>query len=313
MLLSNKFFKIIAVFGSLLVGQLSLAEDLPVVPVDVLKKGKVRSSKPAEPAKPVGESKFKAVQVNQNTSLMMEPGINQIIPIAIGHPNRIITPFSEPEITSTSLGAPGKKGECGEICIKDNVIYVATNKKLPVTMFVTEKGSQHQAISLTMIPRKIPPREVSLEMKSGQYRSSGFVKNVKAKSWEESNDYMVTLRNVLRELAKNNIPRGYTMNPITPDLVLPACSHKRFKFDFSNGQYVRGHHLGIFVGVVSNVSEMTTEVKEAACGQWDVAAVAVWPRVMLRPGEKTEVFVVVKNGLTKPVMRSRPSLIGGVL
>ena len=30
-------------------------------------------------------------QVNESPVLTMNPGVNQIIPIAIGHPNRIVT------------------------------------------------------------------------------------------------------------------------------------------------------------------------------------------------------------------------------
>ncbi|CEE92460.1 hypothetical protein XNA1_2900018 [Xenorhabdus nematophila str. Anatoliense] len=47
---------------------------------------------------------------------------------------------------------------------KENVVYVATDKQYPVTMFITEKGSEAQALSLTMVPRRIGNR-VSLMSK----------------------------------------------------------------------------------------------------------------------------------------------------
>ncbi|MDA1379411.1 hypothetical protein PCI56_05540 [Plesiomonas shigelloides subsp. oncorhynchi] len=110
--------------------------------------------------------------VNENPVLTMKPGMNQIIPIAIGHPNRVVTPFSNPEVISTSLTGVSDTGQCGEICIKENVVYVATDKQYPVTMFITEKGSEAQALSLTMFPRRIPPREVFLKLNGG-WESAG--------------------------------------------------------------------------------------------------------------------------------------------
>ncbi len=113
-----------------------------------------------------------------------EAGVNQIIPIAVGHPNRIVTPFSNPEIVSTSLTGATDNGQCGEVCIKENVVYVATDKQYPVTMFITEKGSEAQALSLTMVPRRIPPREVFLKLDGGVGITGAFA-NTKAETGTE--------------------------------------------------------------------------------------------------------------------------------
>ncbi|EBT3822543.1 conjugal transfer protein TraK, partial [Salmonella enterica] len=129
------------------------SDDIPVVPASVMKK-----DVPAPVTS--GQSSHEVVgSMNENPLLTMKPGVNQIIPIAVGHPNRIVTPFSNPEIVSTSLTGATDNGQCGEVCIKENVVYVATDKQYPVTMFITEKGSEAQALSLTMVPRRIPPRE----------------------------------------------------------------------------------------------------------------------------------------------------------
>ena len=160
---------------------------IPVVPASVMKNA-------AQEARKVGiegesknspDSSYAGASVSQDPVLTMTPGVNQIIPVAIGHPNRIVTPFGNPEVVSTSLSGGEKEGECGEVCIKENVVYVATDKEHPVTMFITEKGSETQALSLTMVPRKIPPREVFLKL-DGQTVASGLYSNPKAERWERS-------------------------------------------------------------------------------------------------------------------------------
>lgn len=277
--------------------------DLPVVPAKVL-------NKKGSPSAQSAQSEFTA-SVNSNPTLTMKPGINQIIPIATGHPNRIVTPFSTPEVVSTSLTGMDASGACGEVCIKENVVYVATDKAHPVTMFITEKGSQAQALSLTMVPKRIPPREVFLKMKDGLVNGSygSFAGNSKAASWEKSQPYIQTIRSVFRSAALGEIPPSYNIGKVPKGAVLPSCNAPGISVNFSDGQFMSGHSINVFVGVAVNNSHQPIEIKEAWCGAWDVAAVAMWPRNVLGPGEKTEVFVAKKQNRTKPAASKRPSLL----
>lgn len=249
---------------------------------------------------------------NDSPILVMTPGVNQIIPIAVNHPNRIVTPFANPEVVSTSLSA-GKEGECGEICIKDNVVYVATEKLVPVTMFITNKGSESQALSLTMLPRRVPPREVFLKLDGAAAVMGARAGNAKAEAWESSQPYIETLRTAFRKIALNEIPHGYTLTQIPLELQsqAPRCAQQGMPVDFSSGQYMAGHNINIFIGVATNTSAQALEFKEAMCGNWDVAAVTSWPLKVLEPGQRTEVYVAVKQGSRVPTTSQRPSLIGG--
>jgi conjugal transfer pilus assembly protein TraK len=279
-------------------------EDIPVVPASVMKKTET------EKAVLVPSASAVAVHLNESPVLTMAPGVNQIIPIAIGHPNRIVTPFSHPEVTSTSLVGSQKAGECGEICIKENIVYVATSKDYPVTMFITEKGSEAQALNLTMIPRRIPPREIFLKLDIGTVMSGMYV-NHNAERWEESQPYLETIRSIFRKLAVGEIPQGYTLSRIPAGAATPSCAHPNLEVDFTNGQYLMGHHLNVFVGVARNTSARPIEFKEALCGNWDVAAVAAWPRNVIAPGQKAEIFVAKKQKRGAAPTSRRPSLLGG--
>lgn len=279
-------------------------DDIPVVPASVMKKN---TSAPVTS----GESSREDIgSMNESPVLNMKPGVNQIIPIAIGHPNRIVTPFSNPEIVSTSLTGTADNGQCGEVCIKENVVYVATDKQYPVTMFITEKDSEVQALSLTMVPRRIPPREVFLKLDSGVGITGSFA-NTKAEAWEESQPYIETIRSVFRKIALGEVPQGYTLNSTPAGVVVPRCELPGINVDFRKGQYMMGHHLNIFIGVAKNVSDQPIEFKEAYCGSWDVAAVTAWPLNVLAPGQKTEIYVAKKQNREIAPTSKRPSLLGG--
>lgn len=284
-------------------------DELPVVPASVMKKDVPKPIATTPKAKPGTASRRSTGVINNDPVLVMRSGVNQIVPISIGHPNRIVTPFSNPEVLSTSLTGPSADGKCGEICIKSNVVYVSTDKTYPVTMFITEKGSESQALSLTMVPKKVPPKELFLKLDSAGQMGMPTA-NAKAESWETSQPYVNTIRAVFRKMALGDVPQGYSMSRIPRGTQKPSCQQPGMNVSFKQGQYLAGHHLNVFVGVAKNTSSIPLEFEEATCGNWNVAAVTVWPRNLLAPGEQTEVFVAVKRQQQVGPASKRPSLIG---
>tara|TARA_R110002051_G_scaffold299268_1_gene366395 strand:- start:4680 stop:5408 length:729 start_codon:yes stop_codon:yes gene_type:complete len=242
--------------------------------------------------------------MNENPRLVMTPGVNELVPIAVNHLNRIVTPFAEPAINTTSNAT---------VTIEDNVVYVATNEENPVTVFITQKGSQARALSLTLVPRRIPPRELFLELEGGASQAV-MIGNPKAERWETSQPYIDTLRSVMRSLALGDIPQGYTLHDTNTQQRLPSCQQPGFSFRFAGGQTMVGHRLSVSIGVATNVSGQPLEFKEQSCGDWDVAAVAAWPRNVLAPNERTEVYVIRRSDGVAPQSstNARPSLLGGM-
>ncbi len=140
-----------------------------------------------------------SMAVNNSTRLLMRPGVNQMIPIAMYHPNRIVTPFKHPQVISTTLSGGTKENECGEVCVRGNVVYISTDKNYPVTAFITEKGNDGVALSLTMIPKRIPPREVELRVPDDvqeKIASGGAVvgSETQAEAWETSMPFVEMVR-----------------------------------------------------------------------------------------------------------------------
>lgn len=242
-----------------------------------------------------------------STDLKVRPGVNQIITISTDQPNRIITPFNNPQILSSALQG-GKGKECGEVCVKGNVVYVSTKKDYPLGLFITEKGNEQTAISLTLVPRRIPPREVNLVLNdSNSVTLSG---SEEANVWETSQPFVNTLKKTLLAIALGEVPSGYHLQKIPSKYNLPVCNQSGLKFDFSKGQLMAGVNLNYTIGKVTNVSNQPIELIEASCGGYDVAAVAAYPYNLLKPNQSTEIYVVQRiNSKANTAVTKRRSLL----
>ena len=255
------------------------------------------------------------LKINHNTRIAMNPGQNELIPIARYHTNRIVTPFRNPEVISTSLkGGNAKDGNCGEVCVKGNAVYVSTNRTEPASMFITEQGSEERALSVTMIPRDVPPREVFLEIAGGsvdmKIAGDAMRENAaEADTFERSMPYVETIRTMMRDVALGKIPQGYTLGAVRGARNIPKCKQDGVKFDFLNGQRLAGSNLDIYVGTAQNTGKRTVAFDETSCGNWGAAAVAAWPLHILNPGQKTEVYVVMKEASKIIEAPERPFLI----
>ncbi|APC19662.1 hypothetical protein BLL42_27295 (plasmid) [Pseudomonas frederiksbergensis] len=250
----------------------------------------------------------KAEPVETMRQILIAPGVNTIIPIAVGHLNRIVTPFEDP-IVQTVTGATTK--------VEKNVVYVATDNDTPVTMYVTPKDDESLALSLTLAPQKVPPIEANLildEGRSAQGKSSGGLGvrrhySGAARKWEESQPYMDSIRGIMRALALNKLPKGYSLAKLAPGDTVPACYQDGLDVDFSRSQVMLGHNFQVLVAVASNVTNQPLLVDETACTHPTLAAASVWPNNLLEPGMKTEIYIVLRVGEEQTDDSQRPSLL----
>lgn len=284
--------------------------ELPAVPRNVLTKNVPRPISDAEVNKEKGNSVRSAGSTNnystigEGSVIYAQFGINQIVPVGVEHLNRIITPFAVPTVQTSSTA---------KTSIKDNVIYVGTDVEKPVTMFIHEEGNQNNAISLTLVPQRIPPREIIVRFPDNYAGADGGFQPTgtpKAEKWEKSQPYVEAIKNLFRTLALGELPQGYQISRTPRNLTKPVCAMPGIKFDFNNGQYIAGKNLAVFVGVATNISGQALEIKENVCGNWDTAAVSAYPRNVLNSGERTEMYVAIRQGQRKTSTTRRPSLIG---
>ncbi|HEP8970384.1 TPA: type-F conjugative transfer system secretin TraK [Pseudomonas aeruginosa] len=272
-------------------------KDLPGVSADVAQ------TRQSEESLPV---------VSSYQDVVVQPGVNTIIPAALDHLNRIVTPFDKPIVQTTS-GA--------EIKTVENVIYVSTKDATPVTMYITPKDDESVAISLTLAPRKVPPIQANLIIGQpmggqgqgapsfggaggGGYRYSG-----QARKWEEGQPYEESIKGIMRALALSKLPKGYSIGKLGRFDTLPACSQSGISFDFSKSQVILGHNFRVVVAVARNNAAVPQMFDETACTHPNIAAVAAWPENMLEPGHKTEVYIITRVGEPQAEESSRPSLL----
>jgi len=278
-------------------------EPIPAIPSSYLR-GKTQNKKALESLKqqasvPAQQQQNSTVKMNNGNLIHMRPGDNVYIPISKDHPNRILTPFTNPQVISTSLRGGSKKGECGEVCVRDGIIYIMTSSSQAVTAFITQKGNEEVAFSVTMLPRAIPPREIRFTLPQAIVDKVNTKKGNKAlgtaESWEQAQPYVDALRGALRQVALQEIPPGYSLRAIKHSDPLPRCKHPGLDIDFSKGQILEGFNLDIYVGVAQNIANTPVEFREQTCGGWRIAAVTSWPLKVLKPGQKTEVYIVTKK------------------
>jgi conjugal transfer pilus assembly protein TraK len=213
-------------------------------------------------------------------AIEIEPGVNQVLEIARGHLNRILTPFERPRIRTTSDAQTSVQGRA---------VYVATDAEQPVTLFISPKGDDSVAVSLTLVPRVIPPREVHLKLTG--YTPVGGADE--ARRWEQSQPYIASLTELARQLALGKAPPGYALRP--PKTSDPAVRCHLPMLRIEPGQALDGHHWRVMVARATNRGSRPLTVDATRCYRDGVLAVAAWPRARLGPGQATELYVVFRR------------------
>jgi len=258
---------------------------------------------PPIPARLLSEAKreAEATSTSQQT-LRVSPGINEIIPVAQGHLNRIITPFDSPKVRTVSPATTQIEG---------HVVYVAPADENPVTLYITPGDNEELALSLTLAPRRIPPREIRLTLDADQYRKLGSLQSASEQSPTTSGrppqDYVAELKQTFRALALMRTPRGYSLRaPLLGEVL--RCTQPDLATTI--GQTLEGRDLLVLVGTAKNSGLVPLELDERACAfeTQETVAVAAWPKVWLEPGEMSELYVAIRR-TPEAETTARPSLL----
>lgn len=233
--------------------------------------------------------------------IQITPGINELIPIAVGHLNRLVTPFDNPVVTTTSQATTSTKGK---------IVYVATTDETPVTLYITAGDNQDIALSLTLIPKRIPAREIHLSLDKNTYQVLNKLQqqaNTTGKPLDREQDYITTLKKLFRELGLQKTPAGFSLREPGLDETM-HCQQDRIQI--RTGQLLEGTNMLILIGVARNTGPGTIEFNERSCvnNQDEVLAVTAWPKVVLGPGEATEVYVARRH-TPDTFTTLRPSLL----
>jgi len=292
----------------------SKAGDSPVEPgPNTVSQETVAAQKEVEVSRRVTNAlaKIKAGAVQRgsrspSTSLevvQVSPGRNETITVAGDHLNRIVTPFENPVAHTVDKA---------KVKVDGNSLYVSLGKDDgPAALFITEEGEQDPSISLTLLPKEVPPREVRLKLNGNWPVSVGAggvsaVSGGKAARWEKSLPYEAAIEEVLRRTALGEVPPGYSLRDYFNYDPQVSC---RLPAQIEPRQVLEGHNFLVVVSRMTNRSPSSLTVTEEACYRPGVRAVAVWPRVRLEPRQTAELYLVFQRTSPRPP-RLRPNVLG---
>ncbi|MBK1722156.1 TraK domain-containing protein [Thiocystis violacea] len=227
-------------------------------------------------------------------------GVNLIVEIAIDHLNSILTPFPNPQVRTVSDASTRVDG---------SAIYVATGNETPVTLFVSDASDPNHALSLTLAPRRIPPREIRLVL-TDPLPSTNPIGAPSAPTAVAAPDYVTALTEAMRALAREEIPGGYGLRQARRQETVTCV---QLGLETRRGQVLEGGDLWLITALARNTTDAELEIEERACRadlDGDTVAVAAWPRVWLAPGEQAELYVAVRRPTPEQRRPARPSLRG---
>jgi conjugal transfer pilus assembly protein TraK len=264
---------------------------LPVVPASVDPRGKRSATMRRGPLEHAGGT------------IVIAPGETKALIVSAGNVNRIVTPFAQPDIVTTSPD---------QFEVRQNVVYAAPAMGEPVTVYLTEQGDEATAISLILVPQlNVASREFRLELAGtgGRPRLAGPVRQ--ASDWERNQPFEATLSDLVARLAAGGVPQGYDLGPGANSEAAPRCANRGpFQVDFGRGQHLTGGQLEAWVGLVTNGGGSTAEFDETLCATMsEVAAIALWPSPRLPAGGQAEIYVVRRIPPPRDRSLPRPSLI----
>jgi conjugal transfer pilus assembly protein TraK len=235
-------------------------------------------------------------------TLQVAPGTTTIVEVAIDHLNRIVTPFAAPQVRTVSPATTQVDG---------NAVYVATASEEPVSLFITEAGETATAISLTLAPRHIPPREVRLVLTGGTVQTAAPKAGPSRPLVRNDQPYVEQIASVFRALARGRVPAGFELRQVRRG---ERVSCGQLGLSVTIAQVFEGQGLRIVVAKVRNGGQQPLVLEEHRCGISAVtlvAAVAAWPRTRLAPGEETELFAAVHPGNLDSERRERLAFLDG--
>ena len=233
-------------------------------------------------------------------TIKTKPGITESVVIARDKLNRIVTPYANPKVLTVDRL---------ETKIDGSSVYVATDMDTPASLFISDVDTGN-ATSLQLIPNALTmPVEVRImaDLPSGHDPGSAVPSSETAALFGQESDYLSEIKTILQTMAKQLIPSGFTLDGSVNEAGESSLCHSA-GLQFTLGQTLVGQDAKIIVLIAHNTGFAPRLFEEAFCASEPVIAVAAWPKIRLNPGEKTEVFVLMRNDPVRDE-EHRPSLL----
>lgn len=274
----------------------SVAEEKP----KLRKRPKILDRTPELPKESIGAKKQELdLGLQSGITIKPKPGRTENVIVAKGKLNRIVTPYAEPKVLTV---------DNVETKIDGSAVYIATDSETPVSMFIsdTETGN---AASLQLSPQElITPVEIRIEADTSKISQTEVGSSKTDKLFRQDSPYITEVKAIMQNLGKQQIPQGFTLEEVSDALRSNAFCHDQ-NLTYWTGQLLSGHDSRIVVLIGQNTGKKPVIFEEVFCASEDTMAVAAWPKVRLEPGEKTEIYLLLRLPEGKSSEEIRPALL----
>lgn len=231
-------------------------------------------------------------------SIQPKPGRTENVIIAKGKLNRIVTPYAEPKVLTV---------DNVETKVDGSAIYIASDSDSPVSMFISDSESGNAA-SLQLSPQElVMPVEIRIEADpKANANEAGASRNDRL--FRQDSPYITEVKAIMQNLGKQQIPQGFTLEDLTDELRAMTFCHDP-GLTYWPGQLLSGHDSRIIVLIAQNNGLVAATFEESFCASENTMAVAAWPKVRLEPGEKTEIYLLLRLPEGKSGEEIRPALL----
>lgn len=268
-----------------------------------------------EAAENVTEKLFDDVkkQYKKIQKLNLMPLGNVMVPVSAGLSNTLKTNFNSVAVKTSSSDAV--------IDIEGGYIQITPKSRNPIDLKIYEDGVLDTMVSITLIPFDLPPAMIEANIKLNQvlkdkvteYRemidqASRIAKDEAVHKQERySNEHVERVKQILKPIAKGDIPKGFTIQEVTGSDGISPC---KISIAHSIGQKLIGSRTIVDVVFVKNTWHDIYPLKEEYCVSDGVVAVGIYENALLKPGETAEIYIL-RDKLyqeRKAKMRKRPRL-----
>lgn len=237
-------------------------------------------------------------------SISVTPNRNTEYSISLFHVNRLITPFEDVLIDTSSTAG---------VSVHGNIVNVIADRQDPIGLFIYDRAAPTQAISLTLHPAEVAPVSVTIDVEGWtREERNPFARTVdprSARAWETEAPYISTLKELFKGLALGEVPDGYGLRTLGPQDrgQIPYCQFQGLQVEPL--QVLEGYSVNAYVARVTNISYGVVELSESACRGGELLAVSAWPTNRLAPGQEVELYLAVKTPEVSTGRADRPSVI----
>lgn len=235
--------------------------------------------------------------------LTVKDGVTELINVAVGRMNRLITPFPDPIIKF-------KNTSTVDVSRAGSILYVLPNGSDSVSMFIMDRSDPLHAMSLTLVPAAIPPVQVTLHMADWKAPPPKPIVSADPDSVNSDEPYIQVITRLFRDIALGKIPQGFAFSTLPPDHA-PQLRCRIPGVRVEAKQWLEGHSIDAVVARAVNASLDPVDIVESDCRSDSVLAVAAWPRVHLEPGQATEIYVALHRHDPTDTDTNRPSVLAG--